>query len=279
MGNATVYGRIDGLNETDEHVSRLSIRLALSGEQWYRVGGVERLVHKNNFLVVDQGQRYSTAYFGSVPLEGMVIAFKPGMADDVSRVLSTSDEKLLDEPFFSHGRPHFFEHTYAMDDVVCAAATDLRAMLLRRRSDDQDEAALVHDRLMEHLVLLQQRAIRASERIGASRRSTRLEIWRRLNRARDLMEACYAQPLSIAEVGASACLSEFHFKRLFKQLFGMPPHRYLVRIRMVRAMELLGIGHQVGFVAQQVGYSDVSAFTRAFRRFHGNAPSLHRRLE
>ncbi len=138
-------------------------------------------------------------------------------------------------------------------------------------ADHVAEAALLQDRLLEHLIVLQKRTIVRSESIPALRRTTRLEIWRRLNRARDQMEACYGQPLTIAGLASTACLSEHHFKRLFRQAFGMPPHRYLMQIRMTKASQLLSL-YPVSVVASMSGYADVSAFIRAYRNHHGFTP-------
>jgi transcriptional regulator GlxA family with amidase domain len=65
------------------------------------------------------------------------------------------------------------------------------------------------------------------------------EFNRRLLRARDAMDRAYAQPLDIRAVAAVAHLSEAHFIRSFRAVFGETPHRYLQRRRVERSMFLL----------------------------------------
>ncbi len=276
MENGTLFIRTEKLEETADHISRLSIRMILGGEQWYNVGGVDHKLNKDNFLVIDQGQHYRTAFTSATDqaIEMAVVAFRPGMAEEVWRSLSATTEQLLDDPQGPIERIGFFEHTHAMDDLVRSTFVRLQQMVNSGKSDPV-EAAAYHDRLMEHLIAIQKGIIRKSESIQAVRRSTRLEIWRRLNRARDLMEACYADRLPLAELARTACLSEHHFKRLFKQAFGMPPHKYLVAIRMLNARRLIGQGFSVASVPQLVGFMDVSAFVRAYRQFHGTTPGMH----
>src|SRR5262245_189307 len=50
------------LEETFDHVSRLSIRCMLNGNQYYRVGNHEMLVTAKNYLIVNEGQHYKTSF-------------------------------------------------------------------------------------------------------------------------------------------------------------------------------------------------------------------------
>jgi AraC-like DNA-binding protein len=274
LESGTLFIRSKKLEETADHVSRLSMRMMISGSQWYKVGGVDRVVHENNFLVVDQGQHYRTAFHsgGQDQFEMAVVAFKPGMAEDVWRSMTASDAALLDDPYQPSDRISFMEHTHRMDPVVHWVFQQLNSMAKSGSAIEKEDVFELHDRLMEHLIRLQMNAGRQSEKINALRRSTRMEIWRRLNRARDLMEACLDQRLTLEQLATTACLSEHHFKRLFKQAFGEPPHRYLASLRMQKARELLHKLNPVGQVALRVGFADVSSFIRAYRLFHGTTP-------
>ncbi len=113
MESGTLFIRSEKLEETADHVSRLSIRMMLDGAQWYNVGGVDRALHKNNFPVIDQGQNYRTAFQSEngAPMEMAVVAFKPGSAGEVWRSMACTPEELLDDPNRPVDRIGFFEHT------------------------------------------------------------------------------------------------------------------------------------------------------------------------
>ena len=51
---------------------------------------------------------------------------------------------------------------------------------------------------------------------------------RHLLRARDLADARYAEPLTVADLAAAARLSPAHFSREFRRAFGESPHQYLL---------------------------------------------------
>ena len=67
--------------------------------------------------------------------------------------------------------------------------------------------------------------------------------FRRLCRARDLLAASYNLRVPLDVAAREACLSPFHFQRLFARTFGETPHDFLTRLRMDQAKQLLGAGH------------------------------------
>lgn len=87
-----------------------------------------------------------------------------------------------------------------------------------------------------------------------------------------------AEQLSLAELAGLVQLSPYHFARAFKQSFGMPPHRYHTLRRIERAKVMLSRpGLSITSIALELGFSDNSSFTRAFRRCSGWTPICFRR--
>jgi AraC-like DNA-binding protein len=100
---------------------------------------------------------------------------------------------------------------------------------------------------------------------------------RRLLRARDAMDRAYAEPLDIRAVAAVAHVSEAHFIRTFRSVFGETPHRYLQRRRVERAMFLLReTDRSITDVCFDVGFNSVGTFSRTFREIVGESPSAYR---
>ena len=100
---------------------------------------------------------------------------------------------------------------------------------------------------------------------------------RHLLRARDLADARYAEPLTVADLAREAGLSPAHFSREFRRAFGEPPHRYLLTRRLERAAALLrNTDRSVADVCVTVGLSSVGSFTSSFRRIYGMTPLAYR---
>ena len=103
------------------------------------------------------------------------------------------------------------------------------------------------------------------------------ELNRRMLRARDAMDRSYAQPLDIPSLARIANVSEAHFIRTFRATFGDPPHRYLQRRRVERAMYLLrATDRNVTDICLDVGFSSLATFSRTFRQIVGESPVEYR---
>ena len=101
---------------------------------------------------------------------------------------------------------------------------------------------------------------------------------RRLLRARDAMDRCYAEPLDVPTLARIAHVSEAHFIRSFRATFGETPNRYLQRRRVERAMFLLRTTDEsVTDICMNVGFSSLGTFSRVFRDIVGEPPSAYRR--
>lgn len=75
-----------------------------------------------------------------------------------------------------------------------------------------------------------------------------------------------------------AGLSRAALARRFVEELGLPPLRWLARLRMQRTTELLAsTDHPLAVIAREVGYANEFALSRAFRRLLGEAPSKVRR--
>jgi AraC-like DNA-binding protein len=103
------------------------------------------------------------------------------------------------------------------------------------------------------------------------------DLNRRLLRARDAMDRAYAEPLDVRAVAAVAFISEAHFSRNFRAVFGETPHRYLQRRRVERSMFLLReTDRSVTDICLDVGFTSLGTFSRMFREIVGETPSAYR---
>ena len=81
------------------------------------------------------------------------------------------------------------------------------------------------------------------------------------------------RPIELEDAAAQAGVSPFHFLRLFSSVLGVTPHQYLVRSRLRHAARLLADDDKaVTDIAYDVGFGDLSNFTRTFHRAAGVSP-------
>lgn len=86
-----------------------------------------------------------------------------------------------------------------------------------------------------------------------------------------------AEDLSINQLAARAGVSPAHFRRLFDSAMGIAPHRYVMNLRLERALELLmQTDLPILHVALECGFSSQSHLTAAFKKEHGTTPAQFR---
>ena len=91
-----------------------------------------------------------------------------------------------------------------------------------------------------------------------------------LTRVRDHVMAHLGESIDVETLAGIACLSPFHFSRMFARSVGMTPHRYVVRLRLQRAVDLVREGgHELAEIAARTGFADQSHLSRWVRRVHG----------
>jgi AraC family transcriptional regulator len=123
--------------------------------------------------------------------------------------------------------------------------------------------------------MLRQMRIRqeAVEQMSDFNESTTEDLFPRLLRARQYIEANYREDFSNREVSRLVNLSEFHFTRLFKTAFGISPGQLHKRVRLTAARKMILYSTEsITDISFEVGYESLSSFTNAFRTLFGKSP-------
>lgn len=106
------------------------------------------------------------------------------------------------------------------------------------------------------------------------------DIDERLRRARRFIDERYDEPLDLIEISREACLSRYHFLRLFRDTFETTPHQYLIKKRIEKAKWLLRARTlSVTDICFEVGFESLGSFSSLFRKRVGDAPAQYRRRE
>ena len=101
----------------------------------------------------------------------------------------------------------------------------------------------------------------------------------RLQPGLDYLETHYQDPnLNVEQLAAAADVSQVYFRKLFTEIYEMPPKKYIGLIRMSKAKELLLTKElSVQQVAEEVGFHDVYSFCKSFRKAFDCTPSQYRK--
>ena len=91
----------------------------------------------------------------------------------------------------------------------------------------------------------------------------------------DFLLEHYRNPdLTVGEIAERSFVSEVYFRKLFKEAYGVSPQKYIIRLRMRYAKELISAGyHSLKEIAVLSGYADYKYFSSEFRKYVGVSPS------
>ncbi|WP_407078791.1 helix-turn-helix transcriptional regulator [Xanthomonas sp. WHRI 10208] len=97
---------------------------------------------------------------------------------------------------------------------------------------------------------------------------------RAVARALQYIDTHLYEPIGVTQLAGAACMSRFHFARVFRDAIGASPMEYLRRRRLERAQAMLREGrHTISQIATDLCFFDQSHFVRSFRNATGCTPA------
>lgn len=268
--NALVCGRATAA-EYSPIAQALSIKLAMGGAECYLLPRRRLRVDDDALLILNAGTVYGSRIDGTLPADSLAVFFRPGLMAEVNAARRQTWDQQLDEPAPLPCGLGFSEHLRPRVPTLVRRLMQVRRDALAGERDE--------DWLEQHLLLLasdmldsEADGLRDPMRLQVARAATRQELTRRLRRAADVIQSRFADPLTLDDLAAEACLSRFHFVRHFSRLFGISPCAALMRKRAAVAARLHAGGQtDVERLAQCCGLGSRWALRRAWQRFGGPA--------
>lgn len=272
-----IFNAISSKSYCDRHVGCLSIKTVSCGEEWYGVGRRRLAVRPGQLLILNNDQEYSSRIDTAEQVRVQSVFFRKEFASAVFHDALCKEEALLDNPFYQPARPpEFFQ---ALDQIDPILEKDLKG-LMNALDENGYDGNMVDERLLfllQHLIRTHKTETERAGRVGAIKRSTKTEIFKRLCIARDLLHSSFMDKPDLSVISSAACLSTPQLIRQFKTVFHTTPHQYLVKIRLSYAARLLHhTSTPVHEITWRCGFEDPSAFCRAFKSEYGIPPLQYR---
>jgi len=274
-----IFNALSSKSYCDRHVGCLSIKTVSGGEEWYGVDHRQLAVRPGQFLILNDDQEYSCRIDTSGKVRVQSVFFRKEFVAAVFRDALYSEEASLDVPFDTGGEAlNFFQTLHDMDPEMEKMLSGLVGALDINGYD----RTMVDERmvfLLHHLIRVQKKEVARAGMVSAVKPGTRMEIYRRLCIARDLLHSTYMDMPDLDLIGRTACLSTPQLIRQFKAVFRTTPYQYLTRIRMGHAARMLVEGAMpVHEITWRCGWENTSAFCRAFKAAYGMQPMEYREL-
>ena len=163
------------------------------------------------------------------------------------------------------GRPMFVRQRMRIDPRAQALVALLRHSLHKGIAESLEAESLAF--------VLAQRALgpRTSHAAGASFGQQRL-----VDRIKLVLAGDLARRWTLHEIAAEVGGSPVYLTQAFQRVEGVPLYRYQLRLRLARALDLLGQYDDLSALALDLGFSSHSHFSAAFRQAYGRSPTAFR---
>lgn len=256
-----------------------SFFLNLKGSSLCTVDGRTTRVGEGSYFVSNDAQNYTLQIEEGAPAETFNIHFGEHFAGSVLHALTTPADRILDQG--REGRAidfSFFNQLHQRDAVFDTLIAAMAGWHKEHGFDkllfEEQLTALLTHHLQQH-----RHIVDIVHKLPPVRVSTRIQLYKQLARAMDLIRCNSGQELSLEMLAAEACLSKYHFLRLFRGAYGYSPHQFIQQQRMDKASALLTRTNMpVADVADLLGFVNSQSFSRLFTQRMGVSPSGYRVL-
>jgi AraC-like DNA-binding protein len=261
------------------HVCPLTLKYTIRGEEYFATRQRSYRVQPNSYLIFNEGQKYSARIQSENQSETISVFFRPSFAEEVLSSLITGEDMILEDPekkAVSSQPVRFMEMIYPFDGRLMPF---IYKFCLAAKTAFNDEQWLEEELFMMLKVLLKihRQVGEEIERIPAVKRSTKTEVYKRINNAKDFIDENFSSDIKIEDAAKIACMSNFHFIRLFKTVFENTPYQYIAQKRLAKAVNLvMKTEMPITEVCMEVGFSSLSSFSWLFKQKYGISPDTMR---
>lgn len=240
-----------------ERVPRTELVFPYRGTYLRHVGDDEVVADASQVLFFNAGEAYRISHPHPGGDASLVLTVAPAMLREIAPASLLHDGEPL----------KFRAHRLRIDPRAQVLVALLRHSLHERIADPLEAESLA--------LTLVQRSLgpRTAHAAGASHGRQRLVDRAKLVLMRDL-----ARRWTLAEVAAEVGVSPVYLTQSFRDVEGVPLYRYQLRLRLARALDLLGEYEDLSALGHDLGFSSHSHFSAAFQHAYGRTPSEFRQL-
>ena len=239
------------------HLDELEVCVLESGVEVAQVGNVRLRQTSGQIGLIPPGVEHSS-WTGSKAVAECIVHVKRRRLEDVADSLGMKEMP-------------------AWEVEPTPLSAEWSALLQQLKTEAAHAGELGHDLAMETLAIGVALRLLRTHAGNPKLRICLDPATQSLKRVEELMRAAPEEAHSLDDLARVAGMTKFHFLRSFRARFGLPPHAYLLGLRVQRAAEQIrSSDRSLTSIALELGFGSSSRLTEAFRKAHGTTPSAWR---
>jgi len=223
------------------------------------------------FLILNSGTHFTSLINSPTEAQILSLSFDVKFINDFINSWTRKNHHLLNGNIPSRLEPYFFSETmHSFNGDIKYNIAHLGRLISKGSRNELLMNEYLYHTLINYFVISYKEIFQRAEKLQVSNQATRTEIYRRLAIAKDYLYSNYDKDINIEDITSEACMSRTHLFSMFKQVYDLTPHQFLVQIRLKRAQFLLRkTDYSVNQIVSLVGFDSPNSFIRLFRtKFH-----------
>jgi AraC family transcriptional regulator len=257
----------------------ISLFLNIQGNSRCKVDGRTVAINEETYFITNRFQTYTLEIENQLPSETFNIHIGEYFSEQFFASAMHSSDTLLNE-----GK-QLTVPTVAFHNSLNRRDTTFNTLIKKLQQSKQHDTTdkLLFEEcladLLMHLLVQHRDQLKTISNMPPLKPSTKLELYKRLAFATDFIHASYTGQIQLDEMANAACLSKFHFLRLFTHVYHVSPYQYIQQLRIEKAGQLLeSTSMPVAEIADLLGFDNSNSFSRLFAQRTGVYPSQYREM-
>ncbi|MDW3192981.1 MAG: AraC family transcriptional regulator [Cytophagales bacterium] len=260
--------------ERDNIKGPFSMFYNLSGTSLVKLDNDWHQVNEFFYCISNDGESFDLHVPEAHKATTFNIHFGKQLYCEVLQQLSETEEWSLDN------YRHYGETAYAMLPATHFMEREFKDQLLTLHHHlkhgllSADQEYEMTGSILQWLLIHGDSRFKKFEDSSAMKRSTKMELFKRVNKGLEYIHSHNLYQLDLESISRNSGLSKFHFIRVFSEFHHQTPANYIAALKINKAQNLLANSHKdLNTIATELGFSELSAFTRFFKRQTGMTPS------
>ncbi len=246
-----------------EHIPGMGILAMLLGSGRYTINRRKETLDQDHFLLLNHGSRLKIHLPGS-GIQPLFLYFHTALAAELQ------SKKSVDW--------RWLERAHPLEENLRQRLQNLAAM----RDNCSSFAALKADamirRLLEEIFGQACAAVKTTKQLPVTKQATKVQLFKQLSQTKEWIEANYASRITLHQMAQVATLNPQHFLRMFRDCYGVTPHRFLTDTRLNAACcQIQHTPETISAICLQTGFESLPTFSRLFRQRYNISPTTYRR--
>ena len=265
------YILTSSLNSYYENLTseQYSIKIPIEGSEHYTIDGQAYSVSDAHFIITNPKQEVIAEVESKEKVKGLCIYISQDIMKDV---FFSSAQLFTEDDHPNNALPLILAHSYAANfDELGGFINSVKHQLINMKTLDGNTFFY---QLCE-LMLKKRRDVHFQfAKIEAIKRSTRKELYRRLDTMHQIIKTCFKDNLSISKLAKMVGISKFHAIRQYRNVYNCTPYQHIQQLRLEASKNLLK-NHTITETSHLLNFSDRNAFSKAFKKQFGCSPSAY----